>query len=147
MKFIKSDWTILKEAENKGFVVAMTGILTQKRTYLNDNLRDYFRTKMPNYTGSFDEYYGEDVLDGINDYIKKNNINKHLLDFPFTSGTDIHLIPITANLQLKILIVDEYHGDGDYSKYVEIDYFVINESTSKEDVDRLIEFIKEYVTV
>lgn len=106
-------------------------------------LSDYFRKQMPSYMGSFDEYAGEDILYSINEYLATKNIDKYPLDFPFTSGTDIHLIPINENIQLKVVIADEYYGDGDYSKYVEADFFLINEKTTKKDVDGLVEFVKE----
>ncbi len=145
MEIKKSDWTLVREAEAEGLMVAMTSLVERKRTDLNNELSDYFRKKMPNYPGSFGEYEGEDVLYSINDYLKENNIDKHQLDFPFISGTDIHLIPITENIQLKVVVADEYYGDGDYSKYVMIDFFMINENTTKQDVDILIDFVKKHL--
>ncbi|MNG30082.1 hypothetical protein D3C84_1156200 [compost metagenome] len=47
-------------------------------------------------------------------------------------------------MQLKLIVADEYYGDGDYSKYVMADFFMINENSTKEDVDQLIEFVKKY---
>lgn len=145
MKIKKSDFTILKEAERNGMVVSMTGIVEPIRTELNNELSKYFRGIMPNYNGSFDEHLSEDVLYVINEYIEKNKIDKYAIDFPLTEGTDIHLIPITDNLQLKLLVADEYYGSGEYAKYVMADYFVINENTTTEDVDRLINFVNEYL--
>jgi hypothetical protein len=146
MKLKKSDWAIVKEAENKGLMVAMTGLVERNRTELNDKLSLYFREQMPNYKGTWDEYEGEDVLYNINNYLEENNIDKHPLDFPISSGTDVHLIPITENIQLKVVVADEYYGDGEYSKYVMIDFFLINENATTQDVDQLIEFVKKYLS-
>jgi hypothetical protein len=145
MKFKKADWTIVKQAESEGLMASMTGTVERKRTMLNDELSDYFRQNMPKYTGSFDEDEGEDILFNINTYLEENDIDKHPLDFPFSNGTDIHLIPINENLQIKVVVADEYYGSGDYSKYVMIDFFMIEENTTKQDVDELIEFVKRYL--
>jgi hypothetical protein len=146
MRLKKSDWTIVKEAEDKGLMVAMTSLVEGNRTELNDKLSLYFREQMPNYKGVWDEDEGEDVLYNINDYLEKNNIDKYPLDFPISSGTDVHLIPITENIQLKVVVADEYYGSGEYSKYVMIDFFLINENATKQDVDQLIEFVKKYLS-
>lgn len=127
-------------------MVAMTGLVERNRTDLNDELSLYFREQMPNYKGTWDEDEGEDVLYNINDYLEENNIDKHPLDFPISSGTDVHLIPITENIQLKVVVADEYYGNGEYCKYVMIDFFLINENATKQDVDQLIEFVKKYLS-
>jgi hypothetical protein len=142
----KHDWVILREAEDMGLVVAMTSTVERNRTTLNNELSAYFKTKLPNYSGIFDEETYEDILDQINSYIDEHNIDKHELTFPITEGSDIYLIRITDNLQLKILIADEYYGDGDYSKYISIDFFVINENTTSKDVDVLTDFIEKYIS-
>ena len=146
MKLKKADREIVREAENKGLMVAMTGLAERNRTELNDELSLYFRKQMPNYKGVWDEDEGEDVLYNINNYLEENNIDKHPLDFPVSSGTDIHLIPITENIQLKVVVADEYYGDGEYSKYVMIDFFLITENATTQDVDQLIEFVKKYLS-
>jgi hypothetical protein len=147
MKFKKTDWGIVRDAENEGLMVGMTGLVERKRTELNNELSKYFRERMPNYTGSFDEYEGEDILYSINEYLKENSIDRHPLDFPFSSGTDVHLIPINENIQLKLIVTDEYYGDGDYAKYVMSDFFMINEDASEKDVDVLIKFVNKYLTL
>lgn len=38
--------------------------------------------------------------------------------------------------------MDEYLGSGEYSKYVDITSFIIDEETTTSDVDRLISFVK-----
>lgn len=55
------------------------------------------------------------------------------------------LFPITENLQLEVIAVDEYYGSGEYEKYVAIEHFVITEDATEKDVNRLIEFIKIYL--
>lgn len=145
MKIKKADWAIVREAENEGLMVGMTGLVERKRTDLNNELSDYFRKQLPKYSGGYDEYEGEDILYSINEYLTENNIDKHQLDFPFSSGADVHLIPINENIQLKLVVADEYYGDGDYAKYVMADFFMINEFATKQDVDVLINFIKKHL--
>lgn len=144
MKIIKTDWDILKEAEEQGFVAAMTSLLERYRTPLNEQLSTYFRTNMSDYSGIFDEDICEDVLYAMNKYIEEEKIEKFKqeIDFPYSSGSDIYLIPITENLQLKVLVTDEYYGDGDYSKYIDMTYFVITPKATEQDVDKLIEAVK-----
>lgn len=145
MKFKKADWTIVRDAEREGLMVGMTGLVERNRTPLNNELGDYFRKQMPNYTGNFDEYTGEDILYSINEFLKEKGIDRYPLDFPFTEGTDVHLIPVNENIQLKLVVADEYYGGGDYSKYVMADFFMINENTTKNDVDVLIDFVKNHI--
>lgn len=146
MKFKKADWTLIREAEEQGLMVSMTNLVERNRTNLNNELSQYFREKMPNFQGSFDEEEGEEILYSINDFLKNIVANKRSIDFPYSSGTDVHLIPINNNIQLKLMVVDEYYG-GEYSKYVMANFFLINEGTTKKDVDVLIDFVKEYLTL
>jgi len=141
----KPDWTLIREGEEQGHMVSMTGTIEPKRTPLNDELSTYFRNELPRYQGSFGEEDGESILYALNEYMTENKIDKYALDFPLTSGTDVHLIPVTENLSLKLIVADEYHGDGDYSKYVMADFFLINEQTTTEDVDALVQFVKTYI--
>jgi len=140
-----ADWYYVREAEKEGRVASMTNVVERNRTELNDQLSSYFRSKIPNYKSIFDEHECDDILFNLNDYIEENNIDKREIDFPITEGTDIHLLKITDNLHLKILVVDEYYGGGDYEKYIEIGYFVINENTTERDVDKLVDFVKQYL--
>lgn len=140
-----ADWYYVRESEKNGQVVSMTNVVVRNRTELNNKLNAYFRSRLPNYKTIFDEEKCEDILFNLNDYIEENNIDKREIDFPITEGTDIHLLKITDNLSLKITVSDEYHGSGDYDKYIDIGYFVINENTTEADVDVLIEFIKKYL--
>ncbi|WP_332274894.1 hypothetical protein [Bacillus velezensis] len=59
MKLKKADWVIVREAEEQGLMVSMTGHIERKRTDLNKELSDYFRKQLPGYTGSFDENEGK----------------------------------------------------------------------------------------
>ncbi|ANB49335.1 MULTISPECIES: hypothetical protein [Bacillus amyloliquefaciens group] len=145
MKLKKADWVIVREAEEQGLMVGMTGQIERKRTDLNNELSDYFRKQLPGYTGSFDENEGEEILYSINEYIAENKIDMYPLDFPITDGTDVYLIPITENIQLKVIVTDEYHGSGDYSKYVMADFFLINDKATTKDVDTLLQFVKKHL--
>lgn len=143
VKIIKSDWTIVREAEDVGLMVAMTSVVQRGRAELNDELSTYFRENLSGYNGSYDEDEGEDILYSINEYLREKGIDRYPLDYPQSSGTNIHLIPVNDNIQLKLLVVDEYYGSGDYSKYVMANYFKITENATKEDVDGLIAFVNE----
>ncbi|WCF11433.1 hypothetical protein NDS46_31235 (plasmid) [Paenibacillus thiaminolyticus] len=138
-------WTLVKEAEQKGLVVSMTGVVERVRTKLNDTLSEYFRNNVPLYSGGYDEDVCEEILDSINLYLEENHIDMQPLEFPISSGINVYLVPITENIKLKVLVGDEYHGSGDYSKYVLINFFIINEKTKKEDVDVLISFVNKYI--
>ena len=143
----KSDWTMIREAESEGHMVAMTGLVERIRTPLNNELSDYFRQHMPHYTGVFEEDETEDILDVLNEYLKENTLNKPALAFPHSSGSELYLIPITQHIQLKVLVVDEYHGSGEYEKYIMADFFWMTEHTTKHDVDTLIRFIEQVLTI
>ncbi|ADO60001.1 hypothetical protein [Paenibacillus polymyxa] len=144
MKTQKTDWTVIKEAEEQGMMVAMTYLVERNRTALNEELSRYFKEKLPSYKSLFEDEEGEEVLISLNEYLEESMSGMHELDFPLHSGEDVYLIPINEHIQLKILIADQYHGDGEYSKYVCMDFFLIDEQATKEDVDVLIEVIQKY---
>lgn len=144
MKIKKADFVLVREAENAGLCVSLNNIVERNRTDLNKELSAYFISKLPNFKGYYDVDEGEDVMCSINSYIDENNIDKYLLDYPMSEGTNIHLIPITNNLQLKVMVYDEYYGQGDSSTGVHIDRFIITEDATTDDVDKLIEMLKEY---
>ena len=144
MGIVPNDYIILKEAEKNGLVVAMGSMIEIYRTDLNKRLSDYFRSKITNFKGNYDETEGEVVLSNISEYLLELNEKNHYIDFPYNEGTEIHLIPIGEKIQVKLLVADEYHGSGEYSKYVLIDFFIINEQTTESDVDSLIDFLNKY---
>ncbi|MBG9689393.1 hypothetical protein ABD91_00405 [Lysinibacillus sphaericus] len=144
VKIMKSDWQLVREAESNGLCVSMNSIVERNRTELNKELSSYFKEKLPNIKSYYDVDQGEDVMDSINSYMEDNSINKHLLHYPYSEGTDIYLIPITENLSLKVDVFDEYHGQGESNTGVHIDRFVITEEATSEDVDKLIEMFNEY---
>lgn len=123
----------------------MVSGLALKENEISKVLGDYFRESLPNHQEIFIEEDGEEILDSINRYIKENNIDKRFLSFPLSSGANIYLVPISKNLQLKVTAIDEYYGDGVYAKCVEINSFLINENTTKADIDRLIFFTKMFL--
>lgn len=143
MKVTKPASLRVREAAEGGWLANMTAITTAKRTPLTKELSDYFRQQQPSYEGMFEGEEGEDVLDRLNSYLKEKEIEKSLIEFPMSSGVDVHLVPITTNLQLYLLVADAYFGMGDYEEYVQIESFVINEQTTKEDVDALITFVSD----
>lgn len=130
-----------------GQLVSMTNGVERHRTPLNDKLHEYFIQQCPNYHGVFEAEEGDRVLENINDYLSEAGIEMGPLDYPQGGGTDVYLVPIGHNLLLKVLVADEYFGDGEYSKYVEICSFVINKHTSLYDVSKLVEFVRKYLCV
>lgn len=144
MKIKKTDFALIKEAEREGKAVSMNSVIDRERTDLNKELQSYFRQHYTGFIGSYDEDEGEDILYSLNEYISDNEIDMRVLDFPIVEGTDVYLLPITDNLQLKVIVADEYYGGGNYSKYVMIDRFLITDSTTSEDVNRLIEVLRKY---
>lgn len=148
MQARKADWLITREAEQEGMMVSMLRFIkTKNRTPLNEELGNYFNEKMPDYEGSYDEWEGEDVLYALNEHMKHMGFDRVTIDFPIAGGTDVHLVPFSKNLHLKVVVADEYYGSGDYSKYVSANQFMINENTKKEDVDILIKFLNEKLNV
>lgn len=135
---------VVKEHEKQGLVACMTSIRLMGMTDKARELSNYFVERHPKYNMGIDDFEGEDTLYSLNEYIEDNNLDMHQLDYPMISGTEVSLVPITENLSLKVLVADEYYGDGDYEKYVLIEHFLINENTTKEDVDKLIKMLKEY---
>jgi hypothetical protein len=144
METIKNDFITSKEAEENGLMVAMGSTIERIRTDLNKKLSDYFRKKFHNFKGNYDEFEGEEILCNINEYLSDINKKTYTIDFPYSEGSEIHLIPIGENIELKLIVADEYHGSGEYSKYVMIEFFIINERTTEKDVDFLIETLNKY---
>lgn len=141
----KTDWHKTQEAERLGRMASMTTLVERSRTPLNEKLSNHFRENVPEYLGSFDEDVVEDVLFDLNEYIKEKTGKASSLAFPSWKGTELALVPITENLQLKVLLVDEYYGDGDYEKYISISNFIITDKTTIDDVDVLLDFVKNYL--
>lgn len=146
MKLKKSDWMLYKEKDEQGLAISMTNIVSRNRSDLYNQLNNYCRQVLPSYYGSFNEDESDDILYALNEYLKEKSIDKMPLDFPMSSGTDIHLIPINERLQIKVMVMDEYYGDGEYSKGIMIDTFVISEDATTNDVDELVSFVKNRLT-
>lgn len=145
MKLIKTPFTRVLEAEKEGRMVSLTSIGQRHRTEENKKLATHFRELYPDYNGMIDEDEAEDILENINEYFEERTGKNPKIGMPYPTGSDTHLLPITENLELKLLVVDRYHGDGDYEKYVDATYFIMNENTTKNDVFALVAFLKENV--
>ncbi|MBG9693223.1 hypothetical protein ABD91_21020 [Lysinibacillus sphaericus] len=137
-----SDWGLLQRAEQAGLVSSMTGLVERVRTPLNNELSSYFRESLPKFEWLFEDDEADNNIDAVNAYLQEQGIEKKLY-MPYSSGTNIFLIPLTDNLQVKFEATDVYEGNGEYSKFTSVDFFVINESTTTADVDQLITFVKE----
>lgn len=137
-----SDWGVLKRAEAAGLVSSMTGLVERVRTPLNNELSSYFREHLPKYDWLLQDDDADDNIDDVNAYLQEQGIEKKL-SMPHSSGVNVFLIPLTDNLQVKFEAADVYEGNGEYSKYTSVDFFVINELTTTTDVDQLITFVKE----
>lgn len=136
---------VRKVGEKVGLTkVRMVGDVTTEK---GEQLREHFRSKLPKYTGSWGEYETngidmESVEYYLNEYVNKVNVNKRI-EFPHTSGSTRYLIPITENLYIDVLFVDEYYGGGDYAKYVTIDRMIVLDGVTVGDVDKLVKFMVE----
>lgn len=144
MKIIKSDWMLLREAEENGLSVSMNCVIERNRTELNKRLSNYFLNLYPNFKGIYDEYQFEDIMWNINKYIDNKELKVSKLDYYVPGGNELYLIPITTELKLKVLVSDEYFGNGDYDKSIMIDRFIITEKATEKDVDQLIQMLNEY---
>ncbi|MFY0516434.1 hypothetical protein ACOMCU_01195 [Lysinibacillus sp. UGB7] len=137
-----NDWGLLQRAEQAGLVSSMTGLVERIRTPLNNELSSYFRERLPKYEWLLEDDEADNNIDAVNSYLHEQGIEKELC-MPHCSGTNIFLISLTDNLQVKFEATDVYEGNGEYSKYTSVDFFVINKSTTTADVDQLIAFVKE----
>lgn len=146
MKIRKSDFSLVIEAKKEGRIVSMINGFVTTRLEKGEELGKYFKSKIENFKGVFDEEESEYILYQINQYLDKNNIEKFKfpISFPYSPGSNTYLIPITENLHINLVVVDEYYGDGDYEKYIDMSTFVINEKTTTTDVDALIDFVKMF---
>ncbi|MGF7535257.1 hypothetical protein AAGG74_16515 [Bacillus mexicanus] len=144
MRIRKSDLARVQDGRKNGLMVAMGNVLEPVRTDLNNELSNYFKMKVPNFHCTFSDEDGEDIINGINEYLKDNEM-KRQLEYPLGGGEDTYLIPIGERLNLDVIVVDEYYGDGEYNRYVEINNFLIDEHTTTKDVDLLVDFVNKYL--
>lgn len=144
MKTVKSDWAIYQEALKEGKVAHMSSFLSIKKSKeLTKKLEKYFKEKISNHKGIWEEEDGEEVLLKINKYMKENQIDKQKISYPRFIGSNGYVIPVGENIQFKLLVVDEYYGHGERQTYVEIEEFIVNENAKEKDVDQLVELMKE----
>jgi len=141
VKVKKSEFTRLMEARREGRVASMTWNDSYENTPVARRLGDYFRKQMPNYDGIYEEEVFDDVLDAINQYMEEKGIDHAPLRL-LVPGEESYLLPVTENLELVVIITDDYSGGGNYEMYVEISSFLVNDQTTEEDVDRLVDMLK-----
>lgn len=134
----------MKRAVKLGFYVPMTTLL--KTNSSNVEFSRHFKSKLPNYKGRF--IVGQNgvvdsntIIDSINSYLENKGIGKRL-NFPKGDGVYPFLIKVTDNLDLEVVCIFDHFGHGYSSEYIKIENFIINEETTKKDVDKLIEFIE-----
>lgn len=137
---VLQDWIIANKAEEMGFMVSMVGEAGNLKIEKNIELNKYFIEKMPDFQKDYEDVMYEFTIGGIEDYLEEINADIQSIEYPVT-GREVHLIPIGENIKLKVYIEDEEYGEN----RIEINSFMINHNTTKEDVDVLIEFIKEYL--
>jgi hypothetical protein len=145
VKFRKSDVAILREAETNGLVGWMTSLVERNRTELTNELSEYFRQEAGNYKSTYDEDDGEEIMEGINSYLETQKIEQSKLEYPYNFFSEIYLIPIGENIQLKVLVANEFSSDEGQMLYVDISNFIINEQATKKDVDLLLSFVKNHL--
>lgn len=138
----KTEWKLVKEAKASGMIVMMTDVFEEGRSEKNEGLNRYFRSMVPGYVGDFSQDTGDDVLLYINDYLNEKGIKVKPLETPYSDGSVVRLIPITQNLDLKVLIEEEYCGGDDHLHSVTINSFIMNDRTERADVDVLVKFVE-----
>ncbi|QJX80383.1 hypothetical protein [Priestia megaterium] len=137
---VLQDWIIANKAEEMGLMVSMVGEVENLKIEKNIELSKYFIEKIPNFQKDYEDNMYEFAIGGIEAYLEEINADIQSIEYPVT-GREVHLIPIGENIKLKVYIEDEEYGEN----RIEINSFMINHNTTKEDVDVLIEFIKEYL--
>ena len=143
MIFKKSDFSRVLDAERGGMVLFLDNTGSRNQTDLSRELSYYFRSRIRGYVGMFSDGDEDEILDELNGYFEDKGIDQTKLTFHYADSSDVVLLKITENLELKVLIVDEYHGDGDYDRYVEIASGLITEKATKADIDHLISLMSE----
>lgn len=144
MKTVKSDWAVYQEALKEGRVAHMSSFLSIKESKeLTKKLEKYFKEKISNHKGVWEEEDGEEVLLKINKYMKENQVDKQKLSYPIFAGSNVYVIPVGENIQFKVLVVDEYYGNDESETYVEIEEFIVGENAKEKEVDQLVELMKE----
>lgn len=140
----KSDYARILDASKDGLLVNLTTTVEGNDTELNRVLSKKFREQVHGYTGVYTEYTEIDNEEAIyiwDNYLKGKGVYKNVM-MPISSGSDSYLIPVTENLELVLLAVDEYYGGGDSNTFVSVDTAVVTESATEEDVKVLIEVMK-----
>src|SRR5690625_816225 len=138
----RSDISIVRRSEDKGLEVPMLNIFPRVRTDLNENLRSYFNSRLPRYTGIYD---GDDILARLNSYLAEKEIVIKPLEFPLGVGSEVRLIPIGKSIKLKVVLISEYFGNGESSRYITANSFLMTESTKEKHVEAVISFIDKYL--
>lgn len=140
------NFEVSRSVRNKGLIASTNNIVKLPRTELNIKLSNYFKEKYKNFNGIIDEEYVADAIDNLNNYLKANHPSEHLLTKPtYNQDGLMFFVPITNNLKLEVLVVDEYFESGNYCIYMDVSFFHINENTNTSDVDALITFIKKHL--
>ena len=138
------NFEVSRFVQNDGLIASTNNIVKLPRTELNIKLSNYFKEQYKGFNGIIDEEYVEDAMDNLNNYLKANHPSEPLLTKPKHNEDGLlFFVPITENLKLEILVVDEYFGSGNYSVYMDVSFFHINENAKFSDVDVLITFIKK----
>lgn len=128
------DYLLIEKAKRQGLLVSMNGVVYCDQTEQNIKLSNYFKAKVPNYSGVYKNGKAEEILTKLNDLVGG------YLKFPCI-GEKNYLIPITPHLYLRVLFFDYEDEQKEYQKFVVIETFVIDENATEEDVDRLIFFL------
>lgn len=139
---VLQDWIIANKAEEMGLMVSMVGEVGHPRTERNIELSNYFTKEMPDFQKDYEEDIYEFAIAGIEAYLEEINADIQSIEYPIT-GREVHLIPVGSNIKLNVYIEDEDFCEN----RIEIKSFVINHNTNKEDVDDLIQFLNEYLSL
>lgn len=102
-------------------------------------LQKHFERNMKRYKGFWSKNVNE-ILAKFNSYLKE----KGLSEMEFRGNLNEYYIPF-GELELQVRLLTPYTGkhDEDDLNYISADYFIMNDKTTKKDVDLLIDFLKQ----
>lgn len=134
-----TDDKLVEEAIENNLMMDFSNETNQKFTGRQAVLRDHLTEILPGYKGLSlrNVVNGSDMklFESINNYIKGSGINR--IKYPPKENVVSRLIPITENLSVWLLIVNE-----GIEKSITMDAILINKSTTTDDLNQFKSFIE-----
>lgn len=145
MKVTLSPTVKYRNAQREDVLIKLNSINGRSKRENIQELSNYAIDSMDGFEGIYNEsgmypIDGSEIFYFVSEFAKKNGIDIRPIDYPISSGTDIYLLPMTENLELVIIVVDEYYGSGDSEQYVDIQNLIVNDNTTTEDIDVFLDW-------